>query len=331
MTEQTSGMNSAEAKAKRQATLDKKKAIEETDQKFMVIAKQIPAEWAEDDEQKLSLLKSIYTDVLGTYVEKAYENGKEIEMVRNRPLADLRLFMFQASQRNLNPFKKQIHAVYIWDSTAKAEKLVPITGIDGFATIAQRTNRYAGLSETRFEMFEDKDGDDKKGLPKCAVVDVFAYNPVTGAREVVTTATAWWDEYAKYKEEWKYDPEQKKKVPTGEKTLNSVWKNRPKGQLEKCAQALGLRRAFPEELSGLYVFQEVDRLQDRANVIDIEPDQPSTRETIEQALKAREAEGKSAKNGDVLKGVEQKGGAAIVEPEQAGDVDPLPEVPEDHN
>lgn len=295
----TTAMNTPEAKRKRELTLAAKQAAKESEEKLRAIAKAIPEEWAESDEQKLSLIKSIYTDVLGTYVESAQEEGKEIEIVRHRPLADLRYFMFLASQRKLNPFKNQIHAVYIWDSNAKQEKLVPITGIDGFASLAQRTGRYAGLGETRFTMYP-ADHPKYPGMPESASVDVYAYNPITGQREIVTTATVWWEEYAKYKEVWRYDKEQGKKVPTGEFELNSTWKNRPKGQLEKCAQALGLRRAFPEETGGLYAIQEVDRLRDKPNAIEGETSgQPTTRDRIKEALAARKKEGKSVTKGDV--------------------------------
>jgi phage recombination protein Bet len=263
---------SEEAKQKRQETIARKKQVEETENKLATIAQAMPDEWADTEEMKLSLIKSMHKDVLGKDRDGSL-----------RPLADLRYFMFQAAQRNLNPFKNQLHAVYIWDSQIGGEKLIPITGIDGFTTIAQRTNRYAGMSETRFEF------DATTGLPIKAVVDIYAYNPVTGAREIVTTATAWWDEYARYKEVWDWTTENGKRVkrPTGERELNSTWKNRPKGQLEKCAQALGLRRSFPEELSGLYVRQEVDRLQEiPANS---EPEMiQSDEEKINAALAARQ-------------------------------------------
>lgn len=296
----TAAMNTPEAKEKRAETLAKKLAAKESDDKLMAIAKQIPDEWADGEEQKLSLIKSIYLDVLGTHIVKGRDDrGKEIETVEHRPLADLRYFMFLSAQRKLNPFKNQIHAVYIWDSTIKGEKLVPITGIDGFASLAQRTGRYAGVSDATFEFYPDNH-DKYAELPKSATVDLFAYNPVTGAREAVVRATVWWEEYAKYKEIWKYDSGQKKKVGTGEFVLNSTWRNRPKGQLEKCAQALAFRRGFPEETGGLYVIQEVDRLRDKPDVIDVDPqsDQPSTKETIQAALDKRKAEGKSVANGD---------------------------------
>lgn len=296
-------MNSPEAKTKREATLARKKAAQEADNKLMAIARAIPDEWGENEQQKLALVKSVYQDILGNAVDK-----KTGEMT-NRPLADLRYFMFLAAQRKLNPFKNQIHAVYIYDSQAGGEKLVPITGIDGFASLAQRTGRYAGLSETRFEFYPDNHPD-YAGFPKSASVDIYAYNPINGNREAVVTATVWWEEYAKYKDLWNWavdeNGKRKKnldgryyKEPTGERELNSTWRNRPKGQLEKCAQALAFRRAFPEETGGLYVMQEVDHLREPV-IVDTDPEpQVSTRDRIQQALERRKAEGKSVTKGDV--------------------------------
>jgi hypothetical protein len=38
---------------------------------------------------------------------------------------------------------------------------------------------------------------------------------------------------------------------------NEMWKKRPRGQLEKCAEAAALRAAFPEELGNDYAAEEM--------------------------------------------------------------------------
>lgn len=221
-------------------TCNDKKRLADTNRKLKTIASIMPDEWAEGNN-KVSLLKSIHTDILG-FDKKG----------NPRSLNDLRYFMFQASQRNLNPFKKQIHAVYISDSQKGGEQLVPITGIDGFVKIAQKSGMYAGMSEARVE-FEN-------GLPIKASVDIFAYNPISGKREVVNTATAWYNEYVKLTDEYIDGKKTGKKVP------NKTWRERPIGMLEKCAQALGIRRTFPDEVGGLYVKEELDHLQEQGLV-----------------------------------------------------------------
>lgn len=225
---------------------------------YTTLARQIPDEWGATPKEKKSLIKSVHMGILG--------KDREGNL---RPINDLVYFVFQCAQRNLNPFKGQIHGVYIWDSTIKAEKLVVITGIGGFRAIAQRSQKplYAGSSEAEFDFNIGPDDP----YPKSAKVDVYAYNPVTGAREVMTTGRAFWEEYAKYvdkyedildangKKQWDAARNRYKSKKVG-RDLNSTWKGRPRGQLAKCAEAQALRQAFPEELSGIYVQQEVDRL-----------------------------------------------------------------------
>lgn len=237
---------------KRQRSLAVKKQQEKVINTLETIAEQIPDQWANTQQSKIALLKSIHKDILGVDKEG-----------NPRSLDDLRYFMFQAAQRGLNPFKNQMHAVYIYDSQIKGERLVPITGIDGFVKIAQNSDqpKYAGMSEAEFEMYPD---DDPKwaGYPFSCKVTIYAYNPINGNREPFTTATVYWDEYVKLVDVY----ENGKK--TGAKKPNSTWQNRPKGQLEKCAQALGLRRAFAEEIGGLYIDAEVDKLKSVQNEVE---------------------------------------------------------------
>jgi hypothetical protein len=55
------------------------------------------------------------------------------------------------------------------------------------------------------------------------------------------TAIVYWDELA----------------PTGAGAY--MWKKMPKNQLSKCCEAAALRKGFPQELSGLYVEEELER------------------------------------------------------------------------
>jgi phage recombination protein Bet len=45
---------------------------------------------------------------------------------------------------------------------------------------------------------------------------------------------------------------------TKEGAVNSMWRKRARGQLAKCAEAGALRKAFPEELGGIYAAEEME-------------------------------------------------------------------------
>ncbi|WP_149111461.1 recombinase RecT [Limnoglobus roseus] len=53
----------------------------------------------------------------------------------------------------------------------------------------------------------------------------------------------------------------KKRVPKGKKLLkDGNWKNMPHVMLGKCAEAQALRRGWPEDMSGLYVQEEMAKV-----------------------------------------------------------------------
>jgi phage recombination protein Bet len=242
----------------------------------------------------------MHLDILGNYIDKTDPKN---HVMMPRPIGDLRYFFLQVSQMKLNPFKKQVHAWYVWDSSIKAEKMVVVTGIGGFRSIAQRAAKplYAGSGEPEYEEFTDED-EDKKGLPKVAKVKIYAYNPMNGNREHVATGVARWDEYARYEDEWKWDADKQKKVKTGSTKLNSTWEQRPYGQLAKCAEALGLRQMWPDELGGLYVTEEVDHMRAR-QVPELEtPAVEDDREAkVKEAVEAyKKSKAKPAQEGEIV-------------------------------
>ena len=68
---------------------------------------------------------------------------------------------------------------------------------------------------------------------------------------------------------------------------NEMWRNRVFGQIEKCAEAAALRAAFPEEIGGDYIPEEVERGE--RPVLNVQA-RPTRSETIATTLGAsREA------------------------------------------
>ncbi len=136
---------------------------------------------------------------------------------------ELELFLGQCKRTGLDPFAKQIHAV------KRQGKLVIQTAVDGYRLIADRTGKYAGNDDPVF---------DNEDHPNKATVTV--YKIVAGVR-CPFTATARWKEYY-----------------PGEK-MGFMWDRMPCVMLGKCAESLALRKAFPQELSGLYTDEEMDQ------------------------------------------------------------------------
>ena len=152
---------------------------------------------------------------------------------------ELALFVYQCERANLDPFTRQIYAVYRWDSRSRREEMRVETTIDGFRLVAERTGKYDGqtsaLWKRRGGEWEDAWLEDEP--PDAAKVGVWK----TGAREP-TFGVATFKEYA-----------QRGKGGN----LIGLWPTMPANQLAKCAEALALRKAFPRELSGLYTREEM--------------------------------------------------------------------------
>jgi phage recombination protein Bet len=147
------------------------------------------------------------------------------------------LFLYTAKRTGLDPLAGQLHAVFRWDGRLGRDKMAIQTGIDGFRLVAQRTNQYAGQDDA---VFTPEDEDTK--YPTKASVTI--YKVIKGAR-VAFTATARWKEYAVWN-----------KTKDGMK-LSPMWERMPYAMLAKCAEALALRKGFPNELSGLYSQEEM--------------------------------------------------------------------------
>lgn len=136
----------------------------------------------------------------------------------------------------LDPFKKQIHAVQRWDNDAGRKVWSYQTGIDGYVAIAHRNGLCAGIEDIKFLPADESTINPTKAT--CTV-----WKLVAGQR-VAFTASARWSEYVQTKKDGK---------------PNSMWLKMPYGQLGKCAKALALRMAFPEELSAILTDVEMDQ------------------------------------------------------------------------
>lgn len=145
---------------------------------------------------------------------------------------ELALFMHVANRTGLDPFAKQIHAVRRWNSDIGGYGMTIQTGIDGYRLLADRTGKYSPGKDSTYTY--DADG-------KLESATSFIMKKV-GETWFEVAATARYNEYV---------------VKNKEGIPNKNWLEKSHIMLAKCAEALALRKAFPAELSAVYIEEEV--------------------------------------------------------------------------
>lgn len=146
--------------------------------------------------------------------------------------------------RNLDIFKKPVQIVPIYDRKRGGMVDTVWPGIAELRTTAMRTGSFAGFDDTEYgPMIEENLGGTTVRYPEWAQCTV--YRLIAGQKVAfIGPKTFWIETYATAKRE--------------SKAPNSMWAKRPRGQLEKCAEAAALRRAFPEEIGNEYAAEEVE-------------------------------------------------------------------------
>lgn len=157
--------------------------------------------------------------------------------------------------RKLDVFKRVIHIVPIWDSKAGKEIETVWPGIGELRVTASRTGKFAGSDPAAFG--DDKtttfEGKTKKGVAKKAKVTFPLWCQVTvyvldanKERQAMPGPKVRWLETFSH-------------VSHGCPVPNERWQRAPYQMIEKCAEAAALRRAFPEEMGGELIVDEVGR------------------------------------------------------------------------
>lgn len=153
--------------------------------------------------------------------------------------ADLKVFMHQAQRTGLDPFSRQIYMISRWDSQSNGYKYTIQTGIDGFRVIANRHPQYGGQVGPQWcgpdGVWQDVWVSDRP--PAAARVGIIRKDwdePVWGV--------AMFREYAQTKKNGEY---------------TQMWATKGAVMIAKCAEALGFRKAFPFDLSGMYTDDEM--------------------------------------------------------------------------
>ena len=144
---------------------------------------------------------------------------------------ELSLFLFQAKKTGLDPLKKEIYFIKV------GGRVQTITSIDGMRLVADRSGNYEGQTQP---VFYDSDGKSydiwlKKEPPFACKVGVWKKN----FKEPLY-AVAIFSEYAK----------------------GNLWLKMPSLMIAKVAEALALRKAFPNDMGGIYTRDEMEQAHD---------------------------------------------------------------------
>lgn len=154
--------------------------------------------------------------------------------------------------RKLDPFKRNVHIVPIYSKERGGMVDTIWPGIGELRTTAARTGEYAGKDRTEFGPdVTQRFGDTEITFPEWASVTVYRF--IQGTRVAFHGPQVYWLET--YATMGKSD------------TPNSMWANRPRGQLDKCAEAAALRTAFPEEIGSDYIPEEVQHVGDGSGLV----------------------------------------------------------------
>ena len=141
--------------------------------------------------------------------------------------AELQLFLHTCKRTGLDPLARQIYSL-----PGKQGRTIQV-GIDGFRLIAQRTGEYQGQDPVQWCDLDGVWSDVwlGEGPPSAARCSVYRQGFL---RPLVAVARF--------------------------KSYNAgtpIWSSKPDVMLAKCAESLALRKAFPQELAGVYTDDEM--------------------------------------------------------------------------
>ncbi|MBX8784732.1 phage recombination protein Bet [Ochrobactrum sp. GRS2] len=192
---------------------------------------------------------------------------KQIALVKQTIAKDcnndeFNLFMEAARSYGLDPFRKQILPL-VFGKNAKDQskrRMSIVVSRDGLRVIAQRCKNYRPASEPAEVSFNDelKSPTNPKGIEYART---YLWQQDNRGEWFKVVGEAYWDEFAPLKEEWAYDQSAGKDRPTGKQTLDTSgsWAKMPVVMITKCAEAQALRAGWPDQFSGIYVEEELDR------------------------------------------------------------------------
>ncbi|OJY66405.1 phage recombination protein Bet [Rhizobium sp. 60-20] len=210
------------------------------------------------------------------------------------------LFCEVAKAKGLDPFLGQIIPMVFSKTDAEKRKMTIIITRDGQRVIAQRCGDYRAASKPpTYEIDKDLVSPTNPLGIVSATVYLWKQDPKTSEWHEIA-GQAYWDEFAPIKqmptggyeyvdtgEVWADSGKpKKKKVAKGDIVLklddSGNWCRQPRIMISKCAEMQALRAGWPEEYTGLYGEEEMDR----AKIIDLSATEIVEQEREEHRLRA---------------------------------------------
>jgi phage recombination protein Bet len=149
---------------------------------------------------------------------------------------ELQLFLYTAKRSGLDPLARQIYCIHRSVKLPNGQygkKMTVQTSIDGFRVIAERSGLYGGQGEPIFDY-------NPEGDPISCKISVFKFRG--DVRYEAAVGVAFFSEYAQTDRNG---------------NLTGLWASKKRIMLQKVAESLALRKAFAQDLSGLYISEEM--------------------------------------------------------------------------
>lgn len=172
-------------------------------------------------------------------------------MLKTFPEDEQESFIRTCQRTKLDPFTKQIYATRRYNKVRdennnfkKVPTLVAVTGIMGLTAIAFRTGHYRGAKvhwAGKDAVWKDEWLEEE--YPEAARALIFR----EGLKEPEIGVARW---FSYVGQQWNQDKKQWE--------ITEFWSKMPDYMLAKCARAQGLRFAFPDQLSDVYIREELE-------------------------------------------------------------------------